>query len=506
MTLLIYSSPFKTWVRQTLGIFGSHVVVDTLRSSTLVFLPNFRNTLSILTLLILISINANAGMDSELEQFFGKFGYKTNYTPGGVYDDQSGGYYTGGRLYGRTPSRNIDFLNLQAPSFKSGCGGIDLFMGGMSHINSQDFVKSLQSIASGAAGYAFNLALQTTAPQVYNTMQKINDIAREINNMNISSCEAAAATVGGVWPRSDASSRYLCNVMGSKNGFTDWAQARQGCGAEGRRDEVNNGKNGEFKDVLGDQFNLVWKAIRKNGFLAADDELAEVFMSISGSIISKRIGNGENSKLQQVHLASLANDQDLIDVLMYGDSKSGNKAKIYKCDDRAEDKCLSPTRGDFVVSKNKALLNKVEDLLRGIADKARNYDVSGLTTEEKGLIESTKIPILKIIIVQNAFSAGNSVINVTEFSEGIAYDMVLQFMEQVLDTVNLSLKELEKVQIDGKMISEFKQDIREARKQVLERRNGIYQQMHTTLSVIQKTKLTESQLQHMFSSYNNLEE
>jgi hypothetical protein len=84
--------------------------------------------------------------------------------------------------------------------------------------------------------------------------------------------------------------------------------------------------------------------------------------------------------------------------------------------------------------------------------------------------------------------------------------MVLQFMEQVLDTVNLSLKELEKVQIDGKMISEFKQDIREARKQVLERRNGIYQQMHTTLSVIQKTKLTESQLQHMFSSYNNLEE
>jgi conjugative transfer pilus assembly protein TraH len=191
---------------------------------------------------------------------------------------------------------------------------------------------------------------------------------------------------------------------------------------------------------------------------------------------------------------------------MYGDSQSGNKAKIYKCDDRAEDKCLSPTRGDFVVSKNKALLNKVEDLLRGIAEKARDYNVSGLTAEEKGLIESTKIPILKIIIVQNAFSAGNSVINVTEFSEGIAYDMVLQFMEQVLDTVNLSLKELEKVQIDGKMISEFKQDIREARKQVLERRNGIYQQMHTTLSVIQKTKLTESQLQHMFSSYNNLEE
>lgn len=463
--------------------------------------------LLILMLLTIFSMKANAGMDSELEQFFGKFGYKTNHTPGGVYNDQSGGYYTGGRLYGRTPSRNIDFLNLQAPSFKSGCGGIDLFLGGMSHIDSKNFIEALRSIASGAAGYAFNLALQTTAPQVYNTMQKINDIAREINNMNISSCEAAAATVGGIWPRSDASSRYLCNVMGSQNnGFTDWAQARQGCGAEGKRNEVNNNKNGEFKDILGDQFNLVWKAIRKNGFLASDDELAEVFMSISGSIISKKIGSGADAKIKPVHLASLANDQDLIEVLMYGDSQSGNKAMIYKCDDSAEDKCLHPTRGELVVSKDKALLNKVEELLRGIAEKARDYNVNGLTAEEKGLIESTKIPILKIIIVQNAFSAGNSIINVTEFSEGIAYDMVLQYMEQVLDIVHLSLKELEKVQIDGKMISEFKQDIREARQKVLERRNGIYQQMHTTLSVIQKTKLTESQLQHMFSSYNNLEQ
>jgi hypothetical protein len=79
--------------------------------------------------------------------------------------------------------------------------------------------------------------------------------------------------------------------------------------------------------------------------------------------------------------------------------------------------------------------------------------------------------------VQNAYKAGNPVINVTEFSEGIAYDLLLQFMEQTLDLVTQSLKELEKVQIDGNMITELKTDIREARKLVLERRNGIYQQI-----------------------------
>jgi hypothetical protein len=62
------------------------------------------------------------------------------------------------------------------------------------------------------------------------------------------------------------------------------------------------------------------------------------------------------------------------------------------------------------------------------------------------------------------------------------------------------------VQVDGEMIEEFKQDIRDARAQILERRNGIYQQMETTLSVIQKTKLIEGQLHHQFSSLTTLEE
>jgi conjugative transfer pilus assembly protein TraH len=456
---------------------------------------------------ISLSFTALAGMENELESFFNNFGFKTNTTGAGVYEDQSGGYYTGGRLYARAPVKNIEFMNIQAPSFKAGCGGIDLFMGGMSHINAQSFVNALKHVASGASGYGLSLALQTMTPQVYNTMQKMNDIAREINNMNITSCEAAANVVGGVWPRSDASSRYLCNVMGTKNSaFSDWAASRQGCGIDGQRDNVLKNKDGEFKDLLGDEFNLVWKAIRKNGFLSNDNELAEVFMSISGSIVSKKSGSGHDARLQQVHLASLANDQDLIDVLLYGDSRSGNNAKIYNCDNYDENKCLNPSKKNISVGKSKALVNRVEELLRSMAEKARTYDDKGLSAQEKGLIESTRIPILKIITVQNAFRAGSSIINVTEFSEGIAYDMVLQFMEQVLDLVNQSLRELEKVQVDGKMITEFKQDIREARHQVLERRNGIYQQMHTALSVIQKSKLAESQLQHMFSSYNSLED
>ena len=61
----IYSSYFKTWVRRTSGIFGPHVCPDTLRSSPLVLLPNFRNSLSILICIILVVLSFNA-LASEL--------------------------------------------------------------------------------------------------------------------------------------------------------------------------------------------------------------------------------------------------------------------------------------------------------------------------------------------------------------------------------------------------------------------------------------------------------
>jgi conjugative transfer pilus assembly protein TraH len=338
-----------------------------------------------------IALEANASMENELDNFFKNFGGGgVNYSKGGVYNDQTGGYYTGGRLYARTPAKSINIANIQAPSFQAGCGGIDTFLGGMSFINAKEFINASRTIMSNALGYAASLSLQTMAPQVYNTMHKLNDIARDINNMNITSCEAAATLMAGAWPKSDASSRYLCNVMGTSNNvFEDWAQSRQSCGAEGKRDSVNRGKGGDFKDILGDEFNLVWKAIRKNSFLSSDNELAEIFMSISGSIISKKIGTGKDAKFHPSHLTSLANDQELIDALLYGGITS---AAIYGCDDYNEDKCLNPTKKKFKLPDKKGLVNRVEDLLQSIANKSRTYDDTGLTEQEKGLIESTRIP------------------------------------------------------------------------------------------------------------------
>jgi conjugative transfer pilus assembly protein TraH len=115
---------------------------------------------------------------------------------------------------------------------------------------------------------------------------------------------------------------------------SDWAQGRQKCGAEGKREEINKRKDEkpEFKDILGDEFNVAWKAIQKNGFLSKDPQLAEFFMTLSGTIVSRR----KKGRIEAMVLPSKSGDPNLI----MGIIKGLIPVEIYKCDDRAENKCL----------------------------------------------------------------------------------------------------------------------------------------------------------------------
>ena len=471
-------------------------------------LPSLTTSILIILLSILLQLSqipkVFADVGSDMEQLFQSLGGGANYTKGGVYQTQSGGYYTGGSLYARLPTRNHQLMNLQPPSIKAGRGGIDLFAGSFSFINAQQLIKAMRGIMGNAVGYSFNLALQTFVPQVYNTMQKLNDIAREINNININSCETASQLVGGLWAKSDEENKQLCQAMGTSNGkFGDWARAKQECGVGGKRGEATSEKGDKFKHQLGDEFNIAWEAIKSQSLFGSDKELAELFMSISGTIVAKKQGTGEDVKIIQMPYSSKINSIELFDVFLFGESKSGKGATIYRCD--GYDKCLEPKERELKINKKNALLPKIEVMLRNMTDKMRTHDAA-LTDNEKSLIELTQIPILRIIAVQNAFMVGNSAINVNEFGESIAYDYLLGYMERILDFVSTNLNQLEKVQVSESHIPEFKRDIAEIRRIISEKRFGSYQRMLTVISVIEKSNLVEKKLESMFTSYNQMKE
>lgn len=102
---------------------------------------------------------AFCGVGSDLEIFFQKIGSVTNATSVGAHHDQSAGYYSGGGFSVRNRIKNFQPTTLQLPNIKAGCGGIDIFTGGFSFVNSAQLVNAIKSIGSSAVSYGFMLAM-----------------------------------------------------------------------------------------------------------------------------------------------------------------------------------------------------------------------------------------------------------------------------------------------------------------------------------------------------------
>lgn len=447
-------------------------------------------------LVLLFSSLAHAGdkgIASDLMKFFKSAGMASNATTPGAYKDQTAGYYTGGSLVVRNGVKNAQPATLQMPGFRAGCGGIDLWSGGFSHISAGQMVEVLRNIGSSAASYAFMLAIQTVSPQIYNIMNELNALATQINQTNINSCEAAATLLGGIWPKTDQSSKHLCQAMGTNLGsFSDWAAARQGCGAKGDRERVlgSKGSDPRYKDMFVGEFNLAWKAIQTNSFLSADKELARLFLTLTGSIIVRK--NGDNYEV--ITLASHGDREDLLGGLL-----NGGDTPIYTCDE--EIKCLRPTLNKLKIKEDSALLRKTHKVLETLVQKI--YDDSVLTPEEKDFLNSTRLPVYKMLNVITAYRKGCAPLDVHQYGELIALDILYKYVLEVMDIVHDSVTQLKSVQVDDAHMDRFLGQLRHARERILQKRQSAYQQMDSTLAFIQATQLIEKQLHVMMGSVAN---
>jgi conjugative transfer pilus assembly protein TraH len=447
----------------------------------------------ILVAFLLECMPVQASIETELQHFFESAGMQSQVNQAGAYEDQSAGYYTGGSLVVRNQVKNAQPAMIQMPGFRAGCGGIDAWAGGISHITSQEIVNMLRNIGSSTASYAFLLALETVSPMIYNIMNELNALATKVNHLNISSCETAATMLGGLWPKSDQSSKHLCQAMGSNLGkFSDWSAARQGCGAKGDRESVfrEKGSDPAYKDMLVGEFNLSWKALRLNQFLIEDRPLAELFMTLVGSIISRKKDNG----YEPIHLLGYADKDNVLKGLL-----EGGNTPIYHCDE--VEKCLNPRLVDTMIPQSHALLRKVHNTLEVLVNKI--YNDEEITPEEKGFLNATRLPVYKMLNVSTAYRQGAAPLNIHQYSDLIALDILYKYILEVIDIVHDGVTQLESIQVDNSKIEIFLNGLRTARERITIRRNSAFQQMDSVLSFIEATQLLEKQLHTMMGGVAN---
>ena len=380
-----------------------------------------------IVLLLCFTTNIFADVSGDLDNFFTGLGYDGNLTPGTAYHGQAAGYYSGGSAVLRNKVRNVQVVHVDLPSLRAGCGGIDMFTGGFSFVNAESLVKFFQQVMSNSGGYAFNLALETVTPGLAHAMQYIQNMAQEINSSNFNSCEMAENLVGGAWPRTAAAQRHICKGIGShRNIFSDWADARQKCSEESDYSNAMNKASDDpnYKHEVVRNKNLIWDAIQRVGFLSSDQTLAELFMSLSGTIIYDATG--------KAHIFEpLAKDPKIIKALLHGGT-----ASIYKCDEKI--KCINPVLTDTAIGENRALYVKIKISINEIVTLLIS-DNQALPPKIQGFLELTKLPILKFITTNLMTGNAAMAFSITNYSESIAKTLLMQYMQEALKTVETSL-------------------------------------------------------------------
>lgn len=372
--------------------------------------------------LLLASALAHADVNSDLNHFFGKLGFESNTTMPHAWQGQAAGYASGGSIYMRTAVKQVQLVSIQVPSLNAGCGGIDAYLGAFSHINGDQLQRFVKQIMGNAAGYFFDLALQTTVPEMKQAKDFLQKLASDVNSMNMSSCQAAQGIVGGLWPKTTVSQQKICqDIAGEQNLFSDWAASRQGCTLGGQYGSVTDKASDKMKDQVLKNKNLMWESLSKNALFNSNRELKEFAMSLTGTLIFDATGNIKP-------LVALTTNEDIIKAMM-----NGGTANIYACDTTTL--CLAPSVKPVTISEANSMNGQVKKLLTSIQNKA--ISDTPLTEQEKGFISSTSVPVLKYLVDPQSLGVANTLLY--QLSDYIGYDILMQYLQELIQQARIML-------------------------------------------------------------------
>ena len=427
---------------------------------------------------------ARADVLSEMNRFWQ--GAAVNTTGPTAFQGQASGHWTLGNLYLRSPVRSEPIATVNLPSFRAGCGGIDAFAGAFSFIDSDQLVAFARAIAQNAAGFAFELALETISPVIAETMSKLRALAQWANNRNVNSCETAQALVGAVWAKNDRASASICAAIGTSQGiFTDYAAARHGCGADGKRHSTLAAASGEMADQVPLNVNYAWKAVQASTFLSADTQLAEFAMSVSGTVIvTAPTVDADTSGPRVRVLEPLALDRRVTEILMEG----GGALPVYACDTTAA--CLNPTLGSVTVPADQGFRARVAGLLRDLVAAVRTDTAPPAAA--LGLVNLTTLPVYRVANTAAAYRGAVVDQEIDALAEAVALDLLQVWIADLHRTVEERAGTLDIA--DGEQLTRWREGLRANRTALARHRHEGLERFNTALAVVEKLRLIETEL------------
>ncbi|MBV2149971.1 conjugal transfer protein TraH [Sphingobium sp. AS12] len=439
--------------------------------------------------LAMVPTAARADVAGQMNSFFNDAGGAANVTGPTAFQGQSAGYYSLGNLWTRFPQKSVSPFNLQLPSARAGCGGIDLFSGSFSFINASEIVAMLKATANNALGFAFKLAIDSVSPEIGKVMDEFSQKAQLLNQMNINSCETAQALVGGIWPQMDTTRATICEAVGNSQGvFSDWAAARQGCNNGNQRDSTiaGNSDAAMADHLVGEPHNYTWEALKKSEkFGAFDQNFSEYIMSLVGTIVTRP--SSDPSVGGNVVIFGPAEDA-VVTALLDG-TADAPPVRILRCND---DPCLDIGEQTLVVPASSALRPRIATMIRDISLKIRSD--TAISPAERQLLNLATIPLFKILAVQAAAKYALTDGEIETLAEIVSVDILNAMLDNMLDRVEQAKIHFQTA--DQATADQWRRQIATTRARFAQRSVRLDQKLAVTLQIIDRSIMLESTLQN----------
>jgi conjugative transfer pilus assembly protein TraH len=422
---------------------------------------------------------AFANVGTDLDDFFKGIGYASNVTTPAAFESQAAGFFGGGSLYARNQVRQYQLVQLDLPSYRAGCGGIDLFTGSMSFLSSQKLVDLGKSVMTNAGAYAVDVMLASTVPELKQVRDYLQQLEQMANHASVNSCEMSQNLVGGIWPKTAASQQKICKDQGTKSGlFSDYVQARMECSGNGFDKAMDDAsKDDSMKKQVVLNKNLVWSILQSKSFLSTDNELAEMVMSLTGTLIIDKQGKVTN-------VPSMAGNADLIHAIM---GIGNGYAKIYKCKEHTQ--CLEVALEDISIPESSTLNARVRDIIRTINTKLSQDEKPD--AREINFLSMTSLPVLKFLSVLNSTQYASSSVDIEEYSMLIAQDLLTNYLTELLAEVNNATAGSE---LNQDLVREIQKRTREATSKVASIDPKVGRKLQEKLALIERMAHIEKQV------------
>ena len=353
------------------------------------------------------------------------------YSSPGSFEDQTRGYVTAGGMSGRVDVHDDYLMSLTLPKVKAGCGGIDMFLGGMSFLDPDYLVQKLETILQAAPAVAFQYLLETLDEKMGNIISKMEAATNYLNSIQVNDCRLANRMVQ-IARGDDNMSGIVEEMTGYKSiraGYANsWQQSRE-------KIQANKGNPTEdLKDALAN----------------CPAEVTDIFKT--GSLLghaAARVGASDWAGVMRARVGDVYmrwNDKDKVPLFSAipacprQDSESADDFLTGRVPTRALN--IPATASDCSVNgAGRGALLLARERMESVAAKIRTR--AALTTEEKQFVANVRtLPVYRLLEWGVRQGLTDSVIADTD--ELVALTLAYQMLNDLTRSIDFALQNAER--------------------------------------------------------------